>query len=916
MRFLPVDAFDDAGAQIESGVRVERLLDGSVLVARERFELGGTPRGVAVPASLGGGFLFYQPVPVGTGTGTALYRARSWTAELQPLGLVPMAATDVKIGFDRFYLLGSGRVAAVDPDRGTPLDLSPLPPLVTLFELSFTDATSARVRGPLVGELETHDAGRSWTPVALAPDATGAPDVRPKDALPRDASSSAALPQWGRLLRQVVLRGMPLPSGRVFALVSGERVLFDLERASFTHQPEPGLSGSASCQALTAPREAEARAAPVEGGAADEVTSLLWFSCRAAAAPGLASVAELRAYGWSKAGPVLRRVVREPAGAQILAAGPRGVLLSGSCPGASLTQRGKRALCLVTGTKLWPLEAPPSNASRAETFAVGSGAVHRVSLAPDGSLWLERLDAPEPRRVHRLHPEREVVGLVTRGSWLPSATISAEGTTLWAVQGESYVGVRLEAGGSTRVGAIQRPLRRAFFAGARALSWGASGFARVSTDGGMTFDEVTYPFVSGDSDPNAVRGAQGDVELGCGPAGCSLGSWLSVGWEVPRGVRTAPLPTLVPLPPPGGGRFRFSCSYHGERTAAALELGFRAPRARAVESGETPLFPPFWDRSPPRLAAFEEGVSAGDVAALARVYAWGPKDVAWGAKGLSEIVFRSPFHTEIFATAPSRGLFSDAVSAKAALGVLDRTTQVVSAEIDPEGESGAVLLRTRQETHLLLFERGSSIERIVVPDHLELHSLSGAVLSRGVWHLGSVRSGEFRLLHVERRAAGAAGPRSGRAQLAVVAAFPLGETGPREASLVRSQSGELAIAMDGDSGLYLFPVSPAGELGDAIEVPFRGSHPPPCAAEATGYWVVRELGIAPYVEVRDQELDVSRVTMRRVVGFGPECIDALAADARSGFDPGLPSRTRTALGTPLVVTDRVDSGERYRLYCQ
>ena len=149
-----------------------------------------------------------------------------------------------------------------------------------------------------------------------------------------------------------------------------------------------------------------------------------------------------------------------------------------------------------------------------------------------------------------------------------------------------------------------------------------------------------------------------------------------------------------------------------------------------------------------------------------------------------------------------------------------------------------------------------------------------------------------------------------------LASFPLGESGPRDAVLTRTESGDLGIALDGDLGLLVYPVSKHGILGDVLSQPFRGSRPPRCPAAATGFFVVDELGISPYVEALDEELDVGRVLMRRVVGFGPECIDALAADARGALDGRLlRASSGEPGGTPLVLTDRTETGQSALLSC-
>lgn len=888
LRFFPTAAFDGEGDGIQSGVRITRASDGSVAVSRQRFDAGGLARGIAVPSGLGGGFLFYQPIGSTSGAGTALFRASSWTGDLTPLGFAPFVVNSVKPGFDRFYLLGTGRAIAVDPDSGAYLPLDPLPPVVSILGLEFEAAGRAEVRAPIVGTLETSDAGLGWRPV---------PADRTRSRAASDEDASASLLPQGQLVRSVVTRGATLADGVVVALVGGEQVAFDPTRGVVERASEPGLDVAARCQAL--PPGELARGGPR--------APLSWFVCTKPAGE-----LELRAYVLAHADTsesarrlTLTRREHFVASTRVLASGRRGVLVDAPCaaPGAS----EKRQLCLLdrSGRKslLAPV-VPQERRSAPETFAVGGAAVYRISPLPDGSIETERLDAPGERSVHRVHREAELEALVLGGRWLPSATVFEEGISFWAVRGESYVGVRLEPGGEkARVGAIQRPLRRAFFSGSRALSWGASGFARISIDSGMTFAEVNYPFVSGDQDPSSIESADQALELGCGPAGCSLGSWLFSGWRVPVTDDVVASPERIAVPPLGGGRYRFLCSPVGVSAAPTAPTAPASRMPRDEEAVRPP--PPFWERAAPRPSQLESVHSVGDHRGIARLYALGPKEGPWGTRGRTVVAFRSPFDVRAeLESLPATGTFVDAIDAQTRLGVLDRITQVVQAELDPEGKAGVLLVRTRQQTSLFTFAERASVERFDVPDGLGVVALSGVVFTRGRFFIGHTFGEEFRIVELAD------------GQLTQLAAFPLGETGARDTTLTRTQAGELGIALHGDLGLFVYPVSKRGQLGDVLHQPFRGSRPPRCPAEASGFLLVGELGISPYIEALGEELDVGRVLMRRVVGFGPECVDALAADARVAPEARLHRATPAPPGgTPLVLTERSETGRSVLLSC-
>src|SRR5690606_11411825 len=110
----------------------------------------------------------------------------------------------------------------------------------------------------------------------------------------------------------------------------------------------------------------------------------------------------------------------------------------------------------------------------------------------------------------------------------------------------------------------------------------------------------------------------------------------------------------------------------------------------------------------------------------------------------------------------------------------------------------------------------------------------------------------------------------------------LGSSGERGVELVRTRAGDLGVAMDGDEGLFVFPVSDQGELGEPVVTDPTGARPPACPSEASGFIVERELSVAPYVETSEGRLmPVTRLRGRFFVGYGQPCLESVVGYARA-----------------------------------
>jgi hypothetical protein len=153
-------------------------------------------------------------------------------------------------------------------------------------------------------------------------------------------------------------------------------------------------------------------------------------------------------------------------------------------------------------------------------------------------------------------------------------------------------------------------------------------------------------------------------------------------------------------------------------------------------------------------------------------------------------------------------------------------------------------------------------------------------------------------------------------QLLPVADLPLGESGERGVSLVRTSQGDLGVAMDGDDGLFVYPLSDTGQVGDAIFVPHLRARPRACRPEAHGYLVEREMSIAPYLEAAStgSPLAVTRIRARYIVGYDPPCLDSLLGFGRT--QTNLPPMKTQGDRVPFSVINTDADGNRLRLYCE
>lgn len=927
-RILPRHFLRHGGRRIESGLRVETSQRG-VRVADKLFPGGGEVRGMALPSHLGGGYLFFQPVSADGTSATIFYRAKTWTGDLQPLARIPFAVRHVEAGMDRLYALGISLQVALDAETGDLLPLDPLPPLVTVSGMAFDGPRRALVEGPLSGVLYTGDSGLTWKRVPgarhIEVDQAGSRlFVRTEEGLALIDGAGRKVPVAATQIDPATLSTTPFErliagqvqldsesdsteffpatgegqrdererqwvaaiatgarsADRAFAIAEGKLLELRLGTEFELYARPTRVPPSAKCVATSSPGKLGAQRGPL-------------FLCQGERFQVLTLPRKGTAANPPESAENVQLLWEKPNSGRLLSYGGGAALVSGSCterrgPPQSacfVDYEGSRDVVLPSAALL-PGTPLSVSVSEKEVWAIW---LDRKRL----KIFAERLFAKgsqsSVKREWHVPEDHSIADFLKSGAVLPRASQTEAGLAVWLTLRDKFVGVLLGDSEEPSFGAVQRSLSRAVFDGPRAALWGAAGFFKQTEDGGQTFRESTLPYRSGDPELSSVINQVEAVKMGCSEVGCVLGRLLRIRWDI-REETEAPLPPARPFVVKGEGRYRYSCSL------------MQSSRTRTAEAGEG--FPDFWEEPSPRLQIGTEGSSVGFPDDLARLYAWGPTDTSWGRTGRTQALFVDPYRpVRLRKTAPTIQLFSSHLDAQDRLGLVDRISSFRYQALDPDGSSGVMVLRGRSSTELLVFEEGKPLERFEGAAELGLRTIRGVVAARGslvaAFHQGTT-------LSLVRLAGGVAEP---------FLELPLGDTGERGIQLVRTQSGDLGLFMEGDSALFVYPLSDRGEMGEPIVMPHSGAQPPICAPEASGFIVDRELRVTPYLESTSGVLlPINRLRAKLVVGYGRMCIEALRGHARQ-LSPLVTSRSVSS-GVSLAVLDSDAHGRRLELLCE
>jgi hypothetical protein len=720
---------------------------GGVRTAEERIEDGSLV--VAVPARLGGGFLFV--------VGDTLYRADEWLAQPRPFFRSSHGVKEAFAGLDRIYVRTKlGAHLALDPRTGAMLDLGPWPADPFVGPMVALDGWRALALTDVRGVVGTSDAGRSWvtldvpiraqaiTPVRrngesgawteVTPDAPAeafvVSDAAPPSATPRAAPPAQTPPPAahcylvsegltvspmpscadvmtlgprhatshveGGALRAALEGGWPLEDRTAIVATSRDVVRVSLEDGSIVESVPNGFDQDlGDCHALSLGGPSTPSAFGFVCGAVRGGTTLFAYDVAAGRLRALRKFATPRL---------------------VEATGNGALLVHGPCDERDVP--ASTAYCVGSPPpRVAPNEGPPTYDWREVHTGGAPGAIATVTsdgtfvqivasgALEDAHLTLiprtgETRDVPlqlsERSPVTRRIVSRGILenGLQERRPGVLGGWIRVEGTA---------VGVEIAADGSMRLGAYVKDLDP-FVAGRYGLGWTRTHLGLETTDGGMTWSQFTAPTALG---PPTVRA--------CGPAGCVADGWLRVGW----GERLKdPAPPLVSNPPPrtGGPWFRLSCRAmeplppHDARTPASVRLDLSVlmgvtgtlvlPGSRltlAAPRPDTSFEPPVIGRGDRLLHADVFHAFEGTrVGLVGRVYTWGPSSGDWSGVAKWVTRWRVPFggRTDVRSTMTAVAPFADLESARAELGLGPGGTRSFTTTISEDGAHALLAVKS------------------------------------------------------------------------------------------------------------------------------------------------------------------------------------------------------------------------------
>jgi hypothetical protein len=930
--------------------------DGSLERARQIFEEEDV-KATALPPHLGGGFVFH----VNSGPATLIWRAPTWTADLQPVGRVEPPFNEISPGFDRLYLgsATSYTLRALDPNGGQARDLEPLPPAASYGPLLFADPRFGVVLAGVRGALASFDAGVTWRPVAT---------TSPVNDLTLTPSGSISLgTDAGRFELNAAGQLLPSTSAGADPLFKGAQSFVRYPEEAFPRHPphpalHPGPLGRRPLRAAVTSGwpDTATTAIVVDGGAVGRVRlsdGALLDSQPFTGATPCRGIALGTGFGFAcgdALGPTEVYAYRQ-AGLQLELRldGPHRVRSSGN--GALVIDAPCNSIHEAADSDV-PALAPEHDAAELGRHCVRSVSGKLFEVQVRGDVGAERIAALADGRVAVIVPPRSnapgrlsIIGpggstdqplslepgsgpgarLVRSGTWLDELWEVAPGKLgAWVVGAQAFVGVRLDLEGVVQIARLEDGVEETSFYGPHALQIAASASLRESLDQGFDWKVSEVP-------PALLAAGLGRVSKrplrGCSAVGCIRDDWVRIGYSA-EALATEPVrpptPTPVAYPAPGFAFWTLDCALSGNPPSSGRADG----AARRVEPssekrhkgtagrarGPAPTEPPessswiaFEESTAPVRAATDLGYDFGETteAGAYHAYAWGPtrgdwlRHGRWSVKVGDQFSLAAPWSTSVTHTP-----WADPITVAQVFGLDPNTGVDWWLRLGATGQSGLLQIRVHSDSTVHLLDRDRGITTLLPPAGVDLGALAGAYEAGDRWYLGATRAEQFQLYRVE----------DGRLEL--VATYPLYSR--LTTQLIRSVHGdELALwQKSSGSGWYVTPLDletfeakPAFHLASAS----LGRVPPQCAAGQPGW-----LGVSgvPLTDANASEsnthLDFSgeaeglrtkRLQARVVINESGVCVDALAAlsDGPARVDLRAAEAGGQA-GLPLVVTDPTD----------
>ncbi len=907
-------------------LRAVENANGQVTTAEQLLPTAKQILPVALPARLGGGFLFFA-----TGQGTTVLRSETWTGALSALTRFEGTVEAVEVGFSS-VLVKAESWFALNPEQGTLGPLEGLPAAPAYEQIAIVDAWFGAVKVPFQGILVTYDAGQSWLPLGIA----GSLRLRKeRNFLWVDAEkASYALDAKGRLSEQ------PATGPTDFEDEDDVDGLTESPRA--TTQQGSAVGGSAE--------DSPQRAAVVSGFLeAPDIAVLAQNSdlLRVKLSTGRVLKVGRRALDGDTCSPlslgasdglVCHNAANETliyrylpgftvtkigsfAGPRRVSASGTGALtVSGSCTGSTSTandahcvlfpQRearevrvahalgNEKVLGMSDGTVL--ILTPPAS-GRAGSVRI-SGANQQENSA---AIKWPALDADSLR-------------LLRHGVWLDGFRQEGAGVTGWVMDNSTLVGVRLSVDGKLTARDPIPVGAHPMLSGPYALLPAGDGTARESTNGGVSWNEVPVPV------NERTLLTRHEQRVGCSAVGCVLGDWLRIGWQGAaslRKIKPPPNPVFRSLPSPGGNRWLFSCrgpSSVGPRGLVRSEplREERAPRPRVPRgpqsSEKNALWEAFWHLPPPRRPSYGRGLEFGTESEDMQVHGYLWTDNAFPTNAWWQLYFADRFRVEggIQSTLQSDVSWKDEAQATQAFGgTSSGFGSNWTAELEPASESGALLIRSAGKAELFAFEANHRLLALATAG-LDLQRLAGVVKLGERLFVASLSTRELLVFEVN------GGGLQERLRVPLDRAQPL--LYPR---LVRNLAGDLlgVWARAENGAWFVYPIDL--EAGQILEPTWRSARelaitPRSCKYDQDGWLLQGHPELLPHFEFLGgaSDLRVSLPETRLVLREEGVCLQALAARA----DNSVTLRTepiRDNLGVPLVVTDR-RQGLRWGFSCE